>query len=435
MIVVKGDSHFKASKPHLYPRDPDDPTPADGEPAFAVADVDRSIYFTDPSASATAITDHGQPFFTNISIAPLPPGRYAVVGSAGVEDGGDFSSHVGRLTTGTDGDYSDIRRVVLTPSSNPTVNQIEVIDNENIGSSDISRTDVKPAIAIPINRPQSLSITEPATGYTDPVVGSGWVWNPTGANGEGQYEDELAPGTPKPLDRPDDHGTDAALWDILRKDGTTANFRTVHLQRLANPLLRWDRDSNPYLTVDTMSVELTTFNGVTSDVDPEAIAATKEHFDSLERGTHEESAAAGAEVRKLWPHEEKLEDADLQDAPAGTGNHFFDRKLQHTLGYINYAYHPYYDATSGELRGDPQLAAAPKDHTFPWLTWNNRPFVSELELMQVPVTSSSRLLFDYTTAKRNSPADPYNVGAGPQELSNSEHRSTTFSISFNPMRP
>jgi hypothetical protein len=36
-------------------------------------------------------------------------------------------------------------------------------------------------------------------------------------------------------------------------------------------------------------------------------------------------------------------------------------------------------------KGDPS-------RPFPWLTWNNRPYVSELELMLVPILSSSRLL-------------------------------------------
>ncbi len=66
----------------------------------------------------------------------------------------------------------------------------------------------------------------------------------------------------------------------LVRTGTTDNYRTVHLQRLANPLLPWNPPPgqikdvtgtdmnqpnlpvNPYLTVDTSSVDLTAFNGV-----------------------------------------------------------------------------------------------------------------------------------------------------------------------------
>ena len=35
-----------------------------------------------------------------------------------------------------------------------------------------------------------------------------------------------------------------------RPDGTIANYTTIYLQRLANPLAPWDSTANPYLTVD-----------------------------------------------------------------------------------------------------------------------------------------------------------------------------------------
>jgi hypothetical protein len=65
----------------------------------------------------------------------------------------------------------------------------------------------------------------------------------------------------------------------LMRTGTTANYRTVHLQRLANPLLPWNPERwladgttqnpdwkpnlpiNPYRTVDSSSVNLTAFCG------------------------------------------------------------------------------------------------------------------------------------------------------------------------------
>ena len=79
------------------------------------------------------------------------------------------------------------------------------------------------------------------------------------------------------------HGTE------LSGNRTTANYRMVHLQRLANPLLPWNPEPkladgktanpdykpnlpiNPYRTVDSSSVNLTAFNGVSrkdSDIDP-----------------------------------------------------------------------------------------------------------------------------------------------------------------------
>ena len=37
---------------------------------------------------------------------------------------------------------------------------------------------------------------------------------------------------------------------------------------------------------------------------------------------------------------------------------------------------------------------------FPWLKFNNRPFVSQLELLQVPASRSSRLLYDFSIASQ-----------------------------------
>ena len=44
--------------------------------------------------------------------------------------------------------------------------------------------------------------------------------------------------------------------------------------------------------------------------------------------------------------------------------------------------------------------------TYPWLTWNNRPFVSANEITQVPASSSSLMLREYSVANRYT-ADPY----------------------------
>ena len=43
--------------------------------------------------------------------------------------------------------------------------------------------------------------------------------------------------------------------------GTHAKFRVALLQRLADPTRSWDATTNPYLTVDSQSIDLTVFNG------------------------------------------------------------------------------------------------------------------------------------------------------------------------------
>ena len=47
---------------------------------------------------------------------------------------------------------------------------------------------------------------------------------------------------------------------LLMLNGTHTNFAVVHLQRLANPKAEYDSDENPYVTVDSMTVDLTVVN-------------------------------------------------------------------------------------------------------------------------------------------------------------------------------
>ena len=57
-------------------------------------------------------------------------------------------------------------------------------------------------------------------------------------------------------------------------------YRVVHLQRLANPLLPHDPILNPYRTVDTMPVDLTTFNGRMPGSQPDFNVAGTGQLDS-----------------------------------------------------------------------------------------------------------------------------------------------------------
>ena len=47
----------------------------------------------------------------------------------------------------------------------------------------------------------------------------------------------------------------------LLQTGTTLNYKTLFLQRLANPSMAYDPINNPYRTVDWLPVDLTVFNG------------------------------------------------------------------------------------------------------------------------------------------------------------------------------
>ena len=335
-------------------------------PEPRLQDIERSVYFTNPSGFSGL--DDGESYHTTKGIARLLPGRYAVVGSKGIlRTEQRYCSVVGRRRDADDATRQGIRydttqQIELKPDDNSNVNQVEIRN-----SSEVRPTNIDPAIAIVIDQPRSLSISEPLLGYKTDGLPDEIEWDPTAAGGEGAF-------TP-PWDNPLDLAHPDIEPDILMTDGTESRFRNVYLQRLANPMKPFESNTNPYRTIDSMWVDLTTFNGVDDGKDPDAIPGDPS-FATLERGD-------GSTRRNLWEHQEN------RDPNAGplTG-HVFNHALDHTLGYLNTKYK---EATLM----DP----------FPWLTWNNRPFISQFELMQVPRSASSQLLRDYTLFE---PVDPYN---------------------------
>ena len=290
------------------------------------------------------------------ALAPVKPGRYAVIGPSGIPMDDNykpavqgaaarrFVSPLSRLVPGASGgnEQSDqhhishikeTRRIELRPNSNPEVQQLLVDDNGGgefraRGNTYVNATKngslSSPCVTIPI---EDLNISEPVEGYPSNLYRKLYANLGAGAfprlreprknlNGEVKYE--------KVYDTPFD-----MEFDLVR-NGTTANYRTIHLQRLANPLLPWnppplDKDGNPnpehknrlkilpdgsvaettnptdpgqviinpYLTVDSMSVDLTAFNGMnrtaenfpnqnlTSDPDNEKAMAK---FESIPKG-------------------------------------------------------------------------------------------------------------------------------------------------------
>jgi hypothetical protein len=76
----------------------------------------------------------------------------------------------------------------------------------------------------------------------------------------------------------------------------------------------------------------------------------------------------------------------------------FPCQLMHSLGYLNEAFQ--YDPARGLIgravepyRGDP-------GNPFPWITWNGRPYTSELELLQVPGATAARLCWEFLPVRQ-----------------------------------
>jgi hypothetical protein len=393
-----------------HPEDPDAPN------LPGAWEIERSIYFVEPGpVFAAAVTDDGERYYPDSANLPdislLKPGRYAVVGPGygnGSRNGspGEYETYVGFL-----GDplapaqilapesYNDTatRRIVLTPSANPDTKQVAVHGDGLLANDDLA-LDIQLPIAVVINppdyaanQPKRLSVSEPCE-LADRY--------PAAVNGV------YATARDEPLD--------TAYSSVNMTNGTTSQHRWLYLQRLANPLEAYDEETNPYRTIDKAQVDLTAFNGLNPDSTDTTVTSGTYQFFTRERGEDEEDVAGPAgKPHDIWAVE-LASAAPTADVPVANTNkqppaqsHYFGEDFAHTLGYLNEGF------------GVPQLdPRSPADTTyngsplepFPWFTWLNRPFLSEMEMMLVPKRRSSQLLAEFTMTAGNTyttAAEPY----------------------------
>ncbi|MBN2476936.1 MAG: hypothetical protein JXB62_20175 [Pirellulales bacterium] len=369
-----------------YNVDPDDPA--------ALLTIERAVYFVD---STVTLPGQGTVEFRPddafaAEIAPIKPGRYMVIGPGQPSDANTAVTPMG-LRADNRADLNTTRRIVLTPDHDPeTPQQVQIFSDGTADDLDpqapLNPLPIQPPVAVVINSPRRLSISEPDVPYpnVDPL---------------GQAYDPVA-GYPTPYDHPLDLNN--PLWSgVFRNYGLKDNIRLdqvkfVHLQRLANPLVPYNPLTNPYRTIDTAGIDLVCFNGITDARDNgagvnEQLNKASIRFNSRERGENNGGAA-----NNLWLQEQAGDPTSTQILPSkqnvnsvnpivAATQHYFENPLHHTLGYLNDPFGAPRNGSNSNARyiGDPPTP-------FPWLTWNNRPFVNQLELLLVPAASSSRLL-------------------------------------------
>jgi hypothetical protein len=301
-----------------------------------------------------------------------------------------------------------------------------------------------------------MSVSEPEHGY--PVyatVGTGSAWDDDTYY---QYNVAMMPNAAvaqfpqHPFDsgQPNPQGGGSYLLagdqpnNYVAPNGTTAEsmrtcYTVIYLQRLANPLNHWDALANPYITVDSMPVDLTAYTGewATAELGQtnylNATPGPTDAFDTRRRGYVTSSAGvngtgpsvavglpaggatpatSGEGVANIWTPLPILPNTPLAagqyGVSTGQGTSAAPFSLA-TLGYTNTEY--------GALLGVPSLP-------MPWITWNNRPFVSQYELMLVPQSSPSTLAQDFsmlgwyvdtgtTAINGKSPEQPAQLTLGP----------------------
>jgi hypothetical protein len=362
--------------------------------------LDSRVYYSKLSAAA-ADPENKVAFSTSSASADtmflVAPGQYTVVGprvQTRIGRSGDRNS-----ATGDTKDAITIR--LLDPaaaqpqSADPSVafwnktsfsGLLPAVRNPTVGQQ------VKRPGGIVINmnngNPRPLSVSEPGPGAAYYKATNSTTQDPDDTTIK--YPDAYTP----PLDSPLDD-TNTSLPS--KKQGTVKNFRTVYLQRLANPLAPYHVTQNPYITVDRMPIDVTVFNGEAPDTDDDPddpLPRTTTKFASRERtGDLAAANVATSTDYNIW--RQAFSDPDDRKP----------RDFAHSLGCVSGFANGgnrgevYFASTgvwtSAEFGAGSPYIGDPRGATFPWLTWNNTPFVSHLELMNVPASSPSRLLHEY----------------------------------------
>lgn len=409
------------------------PAPTDDErkdPVLDAADIERTIYLKQPGAG---ITNGGSVQYypsaaTEISVNP---GSYVVLGSQGVTLEGVATSvnEIGRGLSAMDQPKIDLNVTPPTPTdaNKPLIHtgllSMDVADDgmatpyPTLSSGSAAETDeeIIPPVAVQIDMPRRMSISEPVGGYPIPFV-IGDIAN-------------------VPYDEPWDKSEDEP-WFSGVQQGTTNEARTykvvaynrVYLQRLANPTLAWNQDTNPYLTVDSMPIDLWVYNS-SADADgatavPDAIRSRERLGDAMDE---DDPDTTNMNIWRQWSGDVTpgAVDSNHANGPTPTDPTV---KLQHTLGYLNSVWHsgaapdhrwwtaaefakPANMNTLGNgvsavsrLYDQAYFIGAPLT-PFPWFTWNDRPYASKYELMLVPKSSPSELFAEYSTL--NGATQPY----------------------------
>ncbi len=413
------------------------PAPTDDErkdPVLDSTDIERTIYLKQPGAG---ITDGGSvqyyPSSTGTTEVSVNPGSYVVLGSQGVTLEGATTSvtEIGRGLGAMDQPKIDLQVSPPTPTdaTRPLIHgglqSMDVADDgmatpyPTLSSGDPSETDeeIIPPVAVQIDMPRRMSISEPVDGYGIPFV--------------------IGDISTAPYDVPWDKDENEP-WFGEVQEGTTDEAQTykivgynrVYLQRLANPTLAWNQDTNPYLTVDSMPIDLWVYN---SSADADGLTArTPAPIRSRERlgNAHddmgmprndEDETDTEFNIWRQWSGDVTPGVVDSSDAngPTPDLDTHAGLKLQHTLGYLNSVWHAGPDhrwwtaaefakpenletlgdgVTTAEARLYDQAYYIGSPLTpFPWLTWNDRPYASKYELMLVPKSSPSELFAEYST--------------------------------------
>lgn len=368
----------------------------------------RRVYFRRPTNSVEP--DPAADFYHNgsTSAIEIAGNQYAVIGSSGVESGGNqFRTTFGRrtdvalptmTTAPTDLNLGRTRSIILKPAAN----EVEVVDTVD---GNTMQRDRRTCRAVPIGikglggsqTTRSLGISDPTAGYVTTARPATAIDPDNDGNGEdGDGLEFVTPLAAQPIDQIVTHPN--GIGTALGMNGVTTNVRYAQLQRLANPLAPYHVDLNPYITVDRAGVDLLSFNGVSSTSGP-GIVDRNLALKTLERGEFG-GVVSSTQKRLLWPTEEGARPRP----PARTNttdSHLLPTAFFESFGRMNDAYIGDRDPGNPGIEGPLQVDTSVAPDPFAWFAWNNRPYVSQYELLNVPGSTAIEALVQFPNIAPN----------------------------------
>jgi hypothetical protein len=239
---------------------------ADG--AEADVAIDRIVWLA-PQKPGAMHSDRNKVYYNRAASTAnvhLLPGTYAVIGPSRTTAPGSPRSGDNVTVIGWHG--------TTAPQEVQLTGAFHVTDNAGGNPYPSTTDEIHPPLGIAVGGDRSdydatwdatnlgpigLSVSEPLfSGSYYPSIAAPSAINETTYNlntpaGMRVY-DVYEPVRPEPLDT-------ATTLGVPTETGTTTNFRTVLLQRLADPTQPYNGITNPYITVDWMPMDLTVFNG------------------------------------------------------------------------------------------------------------------------------------------------------------------------------
>ena len=342
--------------------------------------IERVIWLAQPASASEIPTDvQNILYYRRDGSGSLSGGQHLVIGGSRWFESSAYTTYIGK---GTDNTLPSAQRItldgtngVLAYDGSGTRNYAPAGDYKTPGymicGADISLAGWTGGATAPSFLGASVSERLPTSYYPEPAVN-----DTTGKNFD--YT--------TPLDASLDEAAGPLLDDNLLATGTTANYKTALLQRLADPTRAFDAATNPYITVDWLPIDLTVFNGeeLPNAMDTYNQPSPTVYFNTRERGDF-------SNVDNFWNASSTAATSAATATTLSANSNRFDYDLDHTLGYSNDTYGARYTASSAptsDYIGDP---IAP----MPWLGWADRPFMSQYELLNVPASAPSRFSTEF----------------------------------------